>query len=426
MPDSANLNGAVNVTGQAYGEETIRLHTRVLGRRSATRFSVVRQHDRLQVAGRLRGRRLQLPVVRAGILNHATSLQAAQTTRCAALGRDRHSTPIRSGRSTTRRRQEGALRRRLLAGRKLRVFVQVLAHSKPDLESAIQMSDQGGRAHALAVSDLDFSYGQLQVLFGISLEVHQGEALALLGTNGAGKSTLLKVIAGLEKPTRGTVTYLGDEITGVPAERLPSQGLLMVVGGRSVFADMRVDENLEMQALTAGLGRSTKRNGARSSTRPFRHWPPAGGRRRAPSPGVSSSRSPVAKALLLDPKVLCIDEMSLGLAPIVVGELIEVVRRIHATGVTLVVVEQSLNIAAEICERSVFLEKGEIRFEGPTRDLIARDDIARAVFLGSTPQAPCSDSAGSWTEAVRDREFLFRTRHARRIPRLRMARRSPR
>ena len=97
------------------------------------------------------------------------------------------------------------------------------------------------------------------MLFGISLEVHQGEALALLGTNGAGKSTLLKVIAGLEKPTGGTVTYLGDEITGVPAERLPSQGLLMVVGGRSVFTDMTVDENLEMQALTAGLGRSHKK-----------------------------------------------------------------------------------------------------------------------------------------------------------------------
>jgi ABC-type branched-subunit amino acid transport system ATPase component len=83
--------------------------------------------------------------------------------------------------------------------------------------------------------------------------------------------------------------------------------------------------------------------------------------------------------------VLCIDEMSLGLAPIVVGELLEVVRRIHATGVTMIVVEQSLNIAAEICERSIFLEKGQVRFEGPTRDLISRDDIARAVFLGAKP-----------------------------------------
>jgi ABC-type branched-subunit amino acid transport system ATPase component len=254
------------------------------------------------------------------------------------------------------------------------------------------MSDSGARATALTVSGLDFSYGQLQVLFGISLDVHQGEALALLGTNGAGKSTLLKVIAGLEKPTRGTVTYLGDEITGVPAERLPSQGLLMVVGGRSVFTDMTVDENLEMQALTARLDRSRKKERREVV---YETFPSLAARRRQKAGTLSGGEQQqvaVAKALLLDPKVLCIDEMSLGLAPIVVAELIEVVRRIHATGVTLVVVEQSLNIAAEICERSVFLEKGEVRFEGPTRDLIARDDIARAVFLGSTPKAECSGS----------------------------------
>ena len=118
--------------------------------------------------------------------------------------------------------------------------------------------------------------------------------------------------------------------------------------------------------------------------------------------GGEQQQLAVAKSLLLDPKVLCIDEMSLGLAPIVVGELIEVVRRIHATGVTLVVVEQSLNIAAEICERSVFLEKGEIRFEGLTRDLIARDDIARAVFLGSGPGATRPDSANEKLEIIRD------------------------
>jgi ABC-type branched-subunit amino acid transport system ATPase component len=254
------------------------------------------------------------------------------------------------------------------------------------------MSDQGERAAALTVSDLDFSYGQLQVLFGVSLEVHQGEALALLGTNGAGKSTLLKVIAGLEKPTRGTVTYLGDEITGVPAERLPSRGLLMVVGGRSVFSDMTVDENLEMQALTARLDRSHTKERRQIV---YETFPALAMRRRQKAGNLSGGEQQqvaVAKALLLDPKVLCIDEMSLGLAPLIVGELIDVVRRIHATGVTLVVVEQSLNIAAEICERSVFLEKGEIRFEGSTRDLIARDDIARAVFLGSQPEVVCADS----------------------------------
>jgi ABC-type branched-subunit amino acid transport system ATPase component len=245
---------------------------------------------------------------------------------------------------------------------------------------------------ALRVSDLDFSYGQLQVLFGVSLEVHQGEALALLGTNGAGKSTLLKVIAGLEKASSGTVGYFGADITGVPAERLVAQRLLLVVGGRAVFTDMTIEENLEIQALTAKMDKSRLKERRQVV---YETFPSLAGRRRQKAGTLSGGEQQqvaVAKALLLDPKVLCIDELSLGLAPIVVGELLEVVRRIHATGVTLVVVEQSLNIAAELCERSIFLEKGQVRFEGLTRDLLARDDIARAVFLGSAPPASREDA----------------------------------
>ena len=147
---------------------------------------------------------------------------------------------------------------------------------------------------------------------------------------------------------------------------------------------MTVEENLEMQALTAGLSRSNMKERRELVYETFpalavRHRQKAGD-----LSGGEQQQVAVAKALLLDPKVLCIDEMSLGLAPLVVGQLIEVVQRIQATGVTVVLVEQSLNIAAEICERSVFLEKGQVRFEGATRDLISRDDIARAVFLGSS------------------------------------------
>lgn len=247
------------------------------------------------------------------------------------------------------------------------------------------MGELGEGGAALRVTDVDFSYGQLQVLFGISLEVKEGEALALLGTNGAGKSTLLKVIAGLEKPSEGTINYFGEEITGMPAERHPGRGLLLVVGGRAVFTDMSVEENLDMQALTARLDKSQMKE-RRDIV--YETFPSLARRHRQKAGHLSGGEQQqlaVAKALLLDPKVLCIDEMSLGLAPLIVGELIEVVQRIHATGVTMVIVEQSLNVAAELCERSVFLEKGEIRFEGTTRDLIARDDIARAVFLGSKP-----------------------------------------
>jgi ABC-type branched-subunit amino acid transport system ATPase component len=234
----------------------------------------------------------------------------------------------------------------------------------------------------LAVRDIEFSYGRLQVLFGVSFEVRRGEALALLGTNGAGKSTLLRVAAGLERPSAGTVTLDDDDITGVGAEHLADRGLVLVQGGRGVFPDLSVAENIEVQALTVHR-RKTWLNQRREvvlSTFPAlrQRWSQAA---RVLSGGEQQQLA-LAKALLLEPKVLCIDELSLGLAPIVVQTLLETVRTIHASGVTLVLVEQSLNIAAEVCDRAVFLEKGEVRFEGQVVDLLERDDIARAVFLG--------------------------------------------
>ena len=234
----------------------------------------------------------------------------------------------------------------------------------------------------LRVGDIDFSYGRLQVLFGVSLEMGRGEALALLGTNGAGKSTLLRVVAGLERPSAGHVVLDGDDITGVPAEQLAGRGLVLVPGGRAIFTDMTVEENLEMQALTVRKRRSWVRERREVVMATFprlaeRHTQKAGS-----LSGGEQQQLALAKALLLDPKLLCVDELSLGLAPIVVAELLEIVRRIHAGGVTLLLVEQSLNIAAQLCGRAVFLEKGQVRFEGPTAELMARDDIARAVFLG--------------------------------------------
>jgi ABC-type branched-subunit amino acid transport system ATPase component len=244
------------------------------------------------------------------------------------------------------------------------------------------MSLATGRRAALDVKDIEFSYGQLQVLFGVSFEVGEGEAVALLGTNGAGKSTLLRIITGLERPTRGSIRYFDADISYVPAERRPAEGLLLVVGGRAVFADMTVTENLDMAALPA-------RHSAAELRKRLEHvyaaFPGLAERRRQRAGTLSGGEQQqlaLAKALLLNPKVLCIDELSLGLAPLVVGALLELVKRINLSGVSVVVVEQSLNIASEICERSIFLEKGEVRFEGPTRDLMARNDIARAVFLG--------------------------------------------
>jgi len=234
----------------------------------------------------------------------------------------------------------------------------------------------------LHIDNVDFSYGHLQVLFGISVEVFQGEALALVGTNGAGKSTLLRVVAGLEKPTAGSVTFNGRDITGVPAERLAGEGVVLIPGGRAIFTDMTVAENLEMQALCIRRQRALVKERTERVLTTFPRLSERLTQQAGTLSGGEQQQLALAKALMLDPKLLCIDELSLGLAPVVIGELMEIVRQLNESGITLVVVEQSLNIAAQLCTRSVFLEKGEVRFEGQTADLLEQDDIARAVFFG--------------------------------------------
>jgi ABC-type branched-subunit amino acid transport system ATPase component len=239
----------------------------------------------------------------------------------------------------------------------------------------------------LRVENVDFSYGRLQVLFDVSLAVRTGEALALLGTNGAGKSTLLRVVAGLERPTAGTIEFADKDATGVAAEALVQRGVVLVPGGQAIFPDMTVAENLEMQGFL--LRRDRQRLKARQDA-VLDVFPSLRARldnRAGTMSGGEQQQLALAKALLLDPVLLCIDELSLGLAPVVVEELLEVVEKIRSTGVSIVLVEQSLNVAAAVCERAVFLEKGAVRFEGRTAELLERDDIARAVFLGDAPAA---------------------------------------
>jgi ABC-type branched-subunit amino acid transport system ATPase component len=240
-------------------------------------------------------------------------------------------------------------------------------------------------APVLEARDIEFAYGRLPVLFGVTLSVARGEALALLGTNGAGKSTLLRVLCGLEVPSRGSVTLDGADVTGAPAEDLVRRGLVLIAGGRSAFPDMTVEENLEIQALTI-RARPSVVDERRATVLGL--FPRLRERLRQPAGSLSGGERQqlaLAKAVLLDPAVLCIDELSLGLAPIVVPDLLEIVHRINATGTSVVLVEQSLNIASELCGRAIFLEKGAVRFEGRTADLLERDDLARAVFLGGRP-----------------------------------------
>jgi ABC-type branched-subunit amino acid transport system ATPase component len=224
------------------------------------------------------------------------------------------------------------------------------------------------------------------VLFGVSVDIRRGESVALLGTNGAGKSTLLRVVSGLERPSRGSVELDGEDITAVPAEKLPSRGLALVTGGRSVFPDMTVAENLDILALPL---RRRKIDPSASRDRVLQLFPRLRERLSQTAGTMSGGEQQqlaLARAVLLDPKVLCIDELSLGLSPAIVEDLLGAVRDIHASGTTIIVVEQSLNIAAGMCRRCIFMEKGAIRFEGPTADLLESDEIARAVFLGQRAQ----------------------------------------
>lgn len=233
----------------------------------------------------------------------------------------------------------------------------------------------------LQVRNLDFSYGPVQVLFDVDLEVHRGEVLAVLGTNGAGKSTLLRVVSGLGIPDRGAVRLNGRTITYAPAEWRFREGIVQVRGGEGVFPSLTVRENLDLHLTTL----RDRGEIARRRERVFEVFPVLGSRLDTPAGELSGGqRQMVALALGLahDPEVLVVDELSLGLAPVVVQELLGVVARLREHGQTMLIVEQSLNIALALADRAVFMEKGRVRFEGAAQELAERDDLARAVFLG--------------------------------------------
>ncbi len=233
----------------------------------------------------------------------------------------------------------------------------------------------------LAVRDLDASYGPVQILFGLDLDIYDGEIVALLGTNGAGKSTLFKCITNLLEPTRGSVTFAGEDLTGVPTDEIAGKGVVMMPGGKSVFPTLSVRENLR---LACWLKRKDHAAVREAEERVLDLFPRLGDRIDQMAGNLSGGEQQmlaVSQALIPDPKLLLIDELSLGLAPTVVGQLIDVVQRIHATGLTVVVVEQSINVALQLADRAVFMEKGEFRFTGSTQDLLDRPDILRSVFI---------------------------------------------
>jgi ABC-type branched-subunit amino acid transport system ATPase component/predicted MFS family arabinose efflux permease len=234
----------------------------------------------------------------------------------------------------------------------------------------------------LQVNNIDFAYGHVQVLFDVGFEVRKGEVLALLGTNGAGKSTILRAIAGLGTPARGVVRLNGQTITYVAPEKRGQMGIRLLPGGKGVFPQMTVRENLEMASF---VYRSEKEDQERRIAKVLDLFQDLAGRQDQPARSLSGGQQQMlalAATLLHEPEVLMIDELSLGLSPIMVQELLKVVERLKAEGTTIVIVEQSLNVALAMADRAVFLEKGAVRFEGEARELLERDDLARAVFLG--------------------------------------------
>jgi branched-chain amino acid transport system ATP-binding protein len=239
----------------------------------------------------------------------------------------------------------------------------------------------------LVVDGITASHGKLAVLFDVSLTVDAGERVALLGTNGAGKSTLLRVIAGLHDADRGRVLFDGNDVTGLSPEARAARGLHLVEGGRAMFASLTVLENIRM----GGYG--WIRNRARVSAgveRALDFLPALRERLTQPAGTLSGGEQQMvalARAIVAEPRLLLVDELSLGLAPVVMQAIVEAVEQMVVAGITLVLVEQSLNIALALAARAYFMEKGEMRFAGPTTELLERGDLVRSVFFGAAAGA---------------------------------------
>ena len=258
-------------------------------------------------------------------------------------------------------------------------MARVLAMTRAQAEMRKRRME--GDPTLLIVRGLDVHYDQTQVLFDVDLDVQEGEILALLGTNGAGKSTLLKAISGINNRSGGVVIFDGEDISTADAMQTAHLGIAQVPGGRGIFPSLTVAENIR---AAGWMYRKDKEHLEESTKRILEYFPVLEKRWDTPSGALSGGEQQMlslAQAFIAKPKLLMIDELSLGLAPTIVEKLLDIVRAIHANGTTIILVEQSVNVALRIARRAVFMEKGEIRFEGPTAELLERTDILRAVFL---------------------------------------------
>jgi branched-chain amino acid transport system ATP-binding protein len=256
-----------------------------------------------------------------------------------------------------------------------------------------------GRSKLLLCRGLQVAYGNVQVLFDVDLEVDEGEIIALLGTNGAGKSTLLKAICGVVEADKGAVVFDGRDITHTPPEEIALLGVSQMPGGQGVFPSLTVRENLRIAGWTqrhgggavagaeAAAGRRHRADRAEQAARVeqvLAQFPALAPRLGEPAANLSGGQQQMlalGMAFLARPRLLLIDELSLGLAPVVVEQLLPMVQAIRDQGTTVILVEQSVNLALSLAETAYFMEKGEIRFHGPTAKLLELSDLLRSVFL---------------------------------------------
>ena len=232
----------------------------------------------------------------------------------------------------------------------------------------------------LRLDGIDAFYGDLQALFSVSVEVPDGKVMALVGANAAGKSTTIRVISGLLMPRRGRVLFRGEDLARVPAHRRVELGIVQVPEGRRLFPFMTVTENLLLGAHTAHA------RAARAATLDYVHtlFPVLHDRRAQLAGSLSGGEQQmcaIGRALMAQPKLLMLDEPTLGLAPVLVGRIFETVRTINADGVTVLIVEQNVRQALGLADRAAVLESGKLVLEGAGRELLGDERLKRA-YLG--------------------------------------------
>jgi len=234
----------------------------------------------------------------------------------------------------------------------------------------------------LVLKDLHVRYGAIAALRGISISVEQGEMVALIGVNGAGKSTTLMTIAGVLKPTQGTITFEGQSIVGQSPEEIVRKGLALVPEGRRIFPGLTVEENLRLGAAIRSDRVAVQQDIDEMCTR----FPILGERLNQAAGTLSGGEQQqlaIARGLMSRPSLLMLDEPSLGLAPLLVEEIFELVAQLRETGVTILLVEQNVERTLETADRAYLLNTGQVEFEGPVEELRRRVDVVSA-YLGGT------------------------------------------